>query len=167
MERVGTHKYMYVLVYIKEPTELVFSRLTLTLLHFFLRHLSGLPFQQSSMAGCSIPLTLVVAQNPLPQVRVGGQRLLYNKPEPSLKTDSQCCDHAPAINSAIKEAEGRLDPFLLFPPLRYYMLCALTHPLPQKVGCLGENRTEVLERQKRALKSLFFGVIFYLFSTGN
>lgn len=68
MERVGTHKYLYVLIYIKEPTELVFNRSTLTPPLFSQTSLR-LPFKQSAMAGCSVPLTFVVVQNPLPQVR--------------------------------------------------------------------------------------------------
>lgn len=98
MERVGTHKYLYVLIYIKEPTELVFSRVTLTLLHFFLRHLSD-PFKQSAMAGCSVPLTLVVVQNPLSQVRVNRDSSTVNQNPLSrqipgavtMTSNQQCC----------------------------------------------------------------------------
>lgn len=65
------HTSTCMFLHIKETTELVFSRLTLTLLHFFSQLSLGIVFLATFQAGCSIPLTLVVVQNPLPQVRMG------------------------------------------------------------------------------------------------
>lgn len=100
------------------------------------------------MAGRSISLTLAAVLKPL-HLTVGGQRQLSRKSGHSLKTDSQDYDPAPGIYGAVKEAEFLLDLFLLLPPLRYFTLCPLILPIPQEVGYLGENRTEVLERQKK------------------
>lgn len=100
------------------------------------------------LAGCSISLTLAAALKLLP-LAVGGQRQPKRKSGHSLKTDSQECDPAPGIYGGAKETEVLLDLFLLFPPLRYFTLCPLTLPIPQEVGDLGKNRTEVLERQKK------------------
>lgn len=138
------HTSTCMFLHIKETTELVFSRLTLTLLHFFSQISLRIVFLAIFQAGCSIPLTLVVVQNPLPQVRMGRDCATANQNPLSRQIPSTV-----TMPQQSKEAEGLLDPFLLFPPLRYYMICALTHPLPQEVGYLEENRTEVLERQKK------------------
>lgn len=147
MERVGTHKYLYVLAH-KRDHRIGIQQVDINSSPLFFSDISQ-DCLSSNLSGRLFHSPYISSSSEPSAPGEDGQRLRYSKPEPSLKTDSQHCVHAPAINSAVKEAEGLLDPFLLFPPLRYYMLCALTHPLPQEVGYLEENRTEVLERQKK------------------